>query len=225
MASAGRTTRPRASTVCHYGVSVEAYRNQRPCDEAYWGGSARRGPRSDDERREWDNPRRKAKRAICNGRGEPVRERLATRDDGESQRPGDNFSAIYQRVSLHRQTDAFRNEARHSNARGRHQPSAGDMPHPECRDFLWRKHGVMTQVEIEKSALIRTGEAPVDVEESELSRVWMPILTIGALYSNRDNLRCRAHLFAADSAANPLVSVQEAPDQVVSSILPHLHAF
>ncbi|KAL7817454.1 hypothetical protein V8C44DRAFT_236785 [Trichoderma aethiopicum] len=99
------------------------------------------------------------------------------------------------------------------------------MPHPECRDFLGRKHGVMTQVEIEKSALIRTGEASVDVEESELSRVWMPILTIEALYSNRDNLRCRAHLFAADSAANPLVSVQEAPDQVVSSILPHLHAF
>ncbi|TFB07768.1 hypothetical protein CCMA1212_000573 [Trichoderma ghanense] len=116
-----------------------------------------------------------------------------------------------------------RHEARQPNVRGQHQPSAGDMPHPERRDFLTRKHGVMMQVEIERPTL-RTGEAPVKVEASEFSRAWMLLLTTGALYSNRDNLRCRAQLFTADRAANPLVSVEETPEQVVASILPHLHA-
>jgi hypothetical protein len=77
-------------------------------------------------------------------------------------------------------------------------------------DFLTRKHGVMMQVEIEWPTL-RTKEAPAEVEQSELSRVWMPLVTIVALYSNRDDLRCRARLFAAGSAANPLVSVEEPP--------------
>ncbi|KAL6875130.1 hypothetical protein J3F83DRAFT_545884 [Trichoderma novae-zelandiae] len=81
------------------------------------------------------------------------------------------------------------------------------MPHPERRYFLTRKHGVTTQGEIERPTRGTKKKPPVDnVEESVLSRVWTLPLTIG---SKGDNLRCRAQFIAPDSAANPLVSVEE----------------